>query len=193
MTPTPIQDRLAELGKRATNGLGAAPVLDRLAQPVADGVGQALDGHDSTRGLLGGRWLGHALHPLLVAVPIGAWTSALVLEATRGEDAGSTVDALLALGVATAVPSAAAGLSDWQERAGDESVRRIGIAHAAANVTGTVCFGLAALASRGGALRRGSMLLGLATVGVGGYLGGHLAYVEGAQVQSAPLGEPAPL
>src|SRR5204863_9401585 len=55
---------------------------------------------------------------------------------------------------------------------------------AAANATGLVLFGASLAARWGGARARGKLLAlaGMGAVGVGGYLGGHLAYAEGVGV-----------
>jgi hypothetical protein len=36
------------------------------------------------RELLGGRWLGHSLHPLLTDLPLGCWSSASLLDLLGG-------------------------------------------------------------------------------------------------------------
>ena len=37
---------------------------------------------------LSGTWLGHALHPLLTDLPIGTWTSAVLLDWLGGQGGG---------------------------------------------------------------------------------------------------------
>ena len=56
--------------------------------------------------LLSGTPLGHPLHPLLVAIPLGSWTSALLLDVLGEEEAAQT---LTGLGVLAAIPTAARG------------------------------------------------------------------------------------
>jgi hypothetical protein len=34
----------------------------------------------AAKDVLSGVWLGHALHPILTDIPIGAWTSSVVLD-----------------------------------------------------------------------------------------------------------------
>lgn len=129
---------------------------------------------------LRGAWLGHPVHPVLVTVPIGAWVSAAVLDLTGKHAAARQV---VALGLA-AVPSAVlAGLADYTDL--DIAQRRVGVVHAAANTVAT------ALAVSSFACRRadrhaaGAALnaLGVVATGVGGALGGHLAYAQGAGVR----------
>src|SRR5690349_9067538 len=74
--------------------------LDGLAAVVRKAV-RALPlgrGRDALRGL----WLGHPVHPVLVQVPIGAWTSAGVLDLLPGESRAAR--RLVALGLVSAVP-----------------------------------------------------------------------------------------
>ena len=65
-------------------------------------------------------WLGHPLHPLLTDLPIGFWTSAFVLDLVGGPGSRDASRQLVAWGVVSAVPTAAAGLADWPglDRAG---------------------------------------------------------------------------
>jgi hypothetical protein len=80
------------------------------------------------RGWLAGTWLGHPLHPFLVSVPIGCWTSASLLDALGQRQAART---LIGAGAVSAVPTAIAGLSDWLDTSGAE--RRVGFVHLTAN------------------------------------------------------------
>lgn len=102
--------------------------LDAFAE-AADRTIAPLLGTRPARYVLGGGWLGHPVHPLLVTLPIGSWTSALLLDLT-GNDA-DTARKLVGFGALTAVPSALTGWSDWTQASG--SARRVGVAHAAAN------------------------------------------------------------
>jgi hypothetical protein len=54
--------------------------------------------------ILGGMWLGHPLHPVLTDVPIGCWTSAVVLDLLGGTGSRKAAQRLIGLGVAAAVP-----------------------------------------------------------------------------------------
>nr|MDT0661189.1 Rieske (2Fe-2S) protein [Micromonospora sp. DSM 115978] len=137
------------------------------------------------RDVLHGVWLGHPLHPALVQVPIGAWTSAAVLDLLPGQRRPATV--LIAVGVAGALPAAASGANDWAELSRDQ--RRVGLVHAAANAIATTLYAGSLLARLTGRHRTGRTLgfLGLVAVNGGAYLGGHLAYKQAAGVsQAAP-------
>jgi nitrite reductase/ring-hydroxylating ferredoxin subunit/uncharacterized membrane protein len=133
------------------------------------------------RDLLHGTTQGHPLHPALVQVPVGAFISTAVLDLLPGARRSSTT--LIALGVASAVPSVAAGLVDWSELTKDR--QRLGLVHAAANAVGVSLY-TASLATR---LRGGSGrtlgYAGLTVVSLGAYLGGHLSYARGAGVSHA--------
>jgi nitrite reductase/ring-hydroxylating ferredoxin subunit/uncharacterized membrane protein len=125
---------------------------------------------------LHGTWLGHALHPMLVTVPIGSWTTAAVLDlvgARRGADTA------IGFGVLAALPTAASGLADWSYTEGKP--RRLGFAHAAANSAALLCYGTSWLARRSGHRGLGMLLstMGLTCVGIGGYLGGEISYSLG--------------
>jgi nitrite reductase/ring-hydroxylating ferredoxin subunit len=130
--------------------------------------------------------LGHPLHPSLVLLPLGAWLSAGILDALRINGRAPTV--LIGVGSAGAVPAAVTGLNDWSSLSREQ--RRVGLVHATAN---TIALGLhvaSLVARQRGDIRRarGLSQAGLAAVGVGGFLGGHLAYAQAAAVnQAEPL------
>ena len=131
--------------------------------------------------VLSGSPIGHPLHPLLVTVPIGAWTSALVLDLTGDEDGARR---LTALGVLAAAPTAIAGWSDWRYTVGGE--RRVGLVHAVANGAAVAAYGFSWLARRRGNHVSGVAwsVAGGAMLGVGGWLGGHLSYALGVGVDT---------
>jgi len=143
---------------------------DRLAGVVNFAVGPA-------KSLLSGTWLEHPLHPLLTDLPVGCWTGAVVLDLFGGAAGEGAVQPLVAFGALAAVPAAVSGLSDWADSYGGE--RRVGLVHAAVNVTGLGLFAASLLAGR---RARRMRLLGLAAVSAGGYLGGHLSYARGLGV-----------
>jgi nitrite reductase/ring-hydroxylating ferredoxin subunit/uncharacterized membrane protein len=134
---------------------------------------------------LSGTWLGHPVHPLLILLPLGTWTSAVLLDWVGGKDSNTAADLLIGTGLASAVPTVATGYSDWADtEPGNDPVRRIGFIHAAFNATAVLLFGASLGARAGGSRTRGKLLAlaGLSSVGVGGYLGGHLTYAEGVGV-----------
>lgn len=169
--------------------IGTTSNLDKVAEPVAARVSQVL-GRQPLKDLLSGTWLGHPAHPMLTDVPIGAWTSSFVLDLVGGKRARPAADKLVAFGVVTAVPTAAAGLSDWSDTYGPD--RRIGLVHAGANVAAVLCYGLSWLARRRDRRARGVALgiLGAAVASGGAYLGGHLSFRRGVNVDRNAWEEP---
>jgi nitrite reductase/ring-hydroxylating ferredoxin subunit/uncharacterized membrane protein len=137
--------------------------------------GQAAD-------LLHGVPFGQPAHPAVVRLPIGCWTSAVLLDwlGGRGREAGRASAILLAAGVAAALPAAATGLADWS--ALHIHQQRVGLAHAIAQTGATLLFTGSLLARAAGRRGDGVALAagGLATATVGGYLGGYLAMRLGA-------------
>ena len=155
--------------------------LDRVAQPIADRV-SALFQRAQLKDVLSGSWFGHPLHPLLTDLPIGSWTSAMLLDLVGGRRAQPAADVLVAVGIAAAVPTAVTGLSDWSDLGTED--RRIGLVHAAANSV-AVSFYVASFVARRRGRRTSGVLLGLAGASAataGGFLGGHLVYRRGAGV-----------
>ncbi|KUJ47733.1 MULTISPECIES: Rieske (2Fe-2S) protein [Micromonospora] len=153
--------------------------LDRFGDRLQRAVQGTLRGQ-RVRDLLHGVWLGHPLHPAMVQVTVGSWMSAAVLDLLPGQRRAAT--ALIAVGTASAVPSAVAGLNDWAALARDQ--RRVGLVHAASNSVALVLYGgsLAARLSGRHGLGRTLGFLGLSAASAGAYIGGHLAYKQGAQV-----------
>ena len=158
-----------------------ASALDAIARPLSKKVAAVIP-RGVVKDALSGTWMGHPLHPMLTDVPIGAWTSAMILDLLGREEDEQASARLVGLGVLTALPTAVTGVSDWSDTLGED--RRLGLVHAAANVVAVGVYGLSWFARRNGEQRRG-VALGLAgaTVAtVGGYLGGHLAWRNGVNV-----------
>ena len=156
-------------------------VLDKVAKPLAETVGCAVRPR-VVRNLVSGTNMGHPLHPVLTDLPIGAWMMSALLDAAGGPAAEEAADLLVTAGVVAAVPTAAAGLNDWSDTSGPET--RVGLVHAALNTTALSLY-LASLIARARGRRRGGKTLSLAGLGVllgGGYLGGHLSFVRGVNV-----------
>ena len=153
---------------------GAADAIRRAVRALPLGGG---------RDVLRGLWLGHPLHPALVQVPIGAWTSAAVLDLLPGESRAARL--MVAVGLAGAGPAALAGWVDWAEQRPPQA--RVGLVHAAANITAVAAYAgsLAARLKGRPVLGRALGFTGLTVATVGGVLGGHLAYRQGAGVSHA--------
>jgi nitrite reductase/ring-hydroxylating ferredoxin subunit/uncharacterized membrane protein len=161
------------------------PGLEELASTLQTAVRGAFrgDAGREVKNALHGTWLGHPLHPALVAVPLGAWAVALVLDALeslggRGElRAGA--DAAVAVGLIGAVGSAVTGLTDWSET--DDRGKRIGAVHGFLNVTATALYTTSYLLRKKKSSRQSGValsMLGYAISSLSAYLGGHVAFGE---------------
>ncbi|MFD5268962.1 Rieske 2Fe-2S domain-containing protein [Streptomyces sp. NPDC058335] len=165
-------------------------LLDRLereprADPVIDALREGVRALPLGRGrdVLHGRWLGHPVHPLMVQVPIGSWLSAAVLDLRPGRSREAGL--LVGVGLAAAAPAAFAGAVDWAEL--HRQQQRVGLVHALSN-TAAVGLYAASLACRvkgREAAGRAYGFLGLTAVGLGGMLGGHLAYRQASGANHA--------
>ena len=133
--------------------------------------------------LLSGTWMGHPAHPMLTDLPIGAWASAVILDVMGNQTTAPTADALVGLGVLTALPTAVTGLNDLADIV-DREERTIGTAHAIGNVTAVVLYGASYLTRRRGRRDIGTALAlaGTTALTASGFLGGHLAYRKGVGV-----------
>lgn len=157
-----------------------ADFLDRPADALAELTEKVLGGTVATN-LLSGTPIGHPVHPLIVAVPLGSWTSAVVFDLTGDEEAATT---LTGVGLLAVAPAVLTGLSDWCYTSGGE--RRVGFVHALFNSAAVLAY-----AGSWVARRRGHHVAGIAWSGVGGlaltaggWLGGHLAYALGVGVDT---------
>jgi nitrite reductase/ring-hydroxylating ferredoxin subunit/uncharacterized membrane protein len=175
---------IARLLERVTATLERAEVLDRPAD-----AGQQLTSRlkaGPVKDLLSGTPAGHPLHPVLVTVPISALTGAVTLDVLGGNAAASR--RLIGLTVLSAVPAAAAGLSDWSETRGAE--RRVGVVHALLNVAGLGLLTASWVARGRGSGGRLLSTAGLGVIGVSGWLGGHLSYAFGVGVDTTAFQRP---
>jgi nitrite reductase/ring-hydroxylating ferredoxin subunit/uncharacterized membrane protein len=158
------------------------PAIDRVAEPLSKAVRGAYESAgpagQRAKYAVHGVWLGHPLHPVMTDVPLGAWTTALVLDAAARHDPGMRRAATFAmgLGLAGAVGAAVSGLTDWSETDGQS--RRAGLVHGLLNITATALFATAFVVRR-----RDSHDCGRAAAWVGytialgaAYLGGDLVY-----------------
>jgi nitrite reductase/ring-hydroxylating ferredoxin subunit/uncharacterized membrane protein len=179
-TRTPIGHDLLER-------IATTDAIDGPAKVIAQKV-RDLTEPPEIKDALSGTWLGHPVHPLLIALPLGSWISAVLLDWLGGEGSESSADRLVAAGLLGAVPTVATGYSDWADtEVASDTVRRLGAVHAALNASAAGLFAASLAARTSGARGRGKLLAlaGLSAVGAAGYLGGHLAYAEGVGVNVA--------
>ncbi len=179
------------IGHDLLERLASLEAVDGPAKQLAKAV-RGLKAPAKVNEALSGTWLGHPVHPLLILLPMGSWTSAVLLDWLGGEDAETAASLLVGAGLAGAVPTVATGYADWADtEPASDTVRRIGIVHAAFNATAVALFSASLAARASGSRGRGKLLAlaGLGSVGVGGYLGGHLTYAEGVGVNMATFEE----
>jgi nitrite reductase/ring-hydroxylating ferredoxin subunit/uncharacterized membrane protein len=163
--------------------------LDRVSELLQRAVRSAVPQESELKDLLSGTWLGHPLHPPLTDVVIGTWTSALLLDLLGDERAQEAADRLVGAGILAAVPTAAAGLSDFAELRGRS--RRVGGAHALGNTTALILHSLSLAARLRGDRGRGRALsaLGYGVASFSAWLGGHLSFAQGVGVNQTVFEE----
>ena len=191
------------------------PALDGPVRVLSDALVRALPSGTRLDDVLHGVPFGQPAHPALVRLPLGCWTSAVLLDYLPGARlaAGGGLQrwpgvqripglqrlselqglpgtrqastALLAAGLTAALPSAATGLADWS--ALHRHQQRVGLVHAIAQGSATTLFGVSLLARLSGRHKTGKALslAGLAAASAGAYLGGHLALRLGAGASHA--------
>lgn len=164
--------------------------LDQVAGTLAKAVERTAPAGSPVNEALSGTALGHPLHPPLTDVVIGAWTSAVALDWLGGKRGRPAADSLVALGVLSVLPTAAAGLNDWATL--DGPTRRLGLVHATTNVAATGLFATSWIARKAGRrfLGKSLALAGYGTVSVGAFLGGHLSFRRGVGVDHTAFLEP---
>ncbi|NKX55815.1 Rieske 2Fe-2S domain-containing protein [Arthrobacter mobilis] len=167
---------------KALNWLETAKILDAPASGVQRLVHAVLP-RGWVKDLLHGVPQGHPLHPVLVQLPIGTWSSAVLLDLFPGT--GKAAKLLVGTGLASSLPTALAGLADFSEL--HRQHRRVGLVHAGANILGTAVFAASLVQRARGYDGAGRQLarLGLLLVAAGGSLGGHLAYHQAAGANHA--------
>jgi nitrite reductase/ring-hydroxylating ferredoxin subunit/uncharacterized membrane protein len=166
------------------------PGLDAAADALGSAVGGAYDAagpaKQPLKDALNGTWLGHALHPAITDIPVGAWTAALVMD-VLGERRGARI--AVGVGLLGAVGAATTGLTDWADTYGKP--RRLGVVHAALNGTATLLYGASWLA-RGKADGAGILLstLGYGIVSLSALYGGMISLDLQVGVNHANFAEP---
>src|SRR5438132_14434283 len=114
---------------KSTNSLSRIadqPALDSIAEPLSQAIHYAYNSAgpagQQAKNALHGVWLRHPLHPVFTDLPIGSWTTGLVLDviAARTNDGAMerAADVAIGVGLAGAAASAMTGLADWSETSG---------------------------------------------------------------------------
>jgi nitrite reductase/ring-hydroxylating ferredoxin subunit/uncharacterized membrane protein len=166
----------------AAERLEQAHALDPVVRRLSDRVVRALPTGPKADALHGVPF-GQPVHPALVRLPLGCWTSAVLLDLCRGPDRAARL--LIGAGLAVTGPAAATGLADWSALHNDQ--QRVGLVHAVCQAGAAALF-LGSLAARAAGRGRSGRWLsggGLAVATAGSYLGGHLALRLGAGASHA--------
>jgi len=160
--------------------------LDRWADQIQGllhtGVDQGGPAAVRFKNWLNGVWLGHPLHPALTSVVLGAWATGTMLDLIGSRRAA---DAAMTVGVLSAVPTAWSGAADWSDTS--DMPRRTGLVHALLNSAGLTCMLGSLFARRNDkrALGIGLSTCGLFVSGISAWLGGHLVFSLGTNVNRA--------
>lgn len=138
---------------------------------------------------------GHPYHPMLVAVPIGAWVASLVFDigSHLSSDSGALAQGsvwLIAIGVVGALAAASTGFLDLLAIPTGTRAFRTCIVHMSLNLLVTVCYVLGFVwrlgdYGQGRAVGAGQLALSVASLiilSVAGFLGGRMAYRYGVRV-----------
>jgi nitrite reductase/ring-hydroxylating ferredoxin subunit/uncharacterized membrane protein len=156
--------------------------LDRFADLAQRVISRLVPQESVRKDLLSGTWLGRPLHPVLTDVVIGSWTSASALDVLGDKKTKQAADQLVFIGTLAALPTIAAGLSDWAELWGAQ--QRVGSVHAVGNAT-AVSLQVFSIKARRSGKRKKACLLSLTAMVIAGAsanLGGYLSFVKGVGV-----------
>jgi uncharacterized membrane protein len=164
--------------------------IDRAADPIQDVVRSAMKKAPGLASFLHGNWLGHPLHAALVALPVGAWSTGLMLDAIAAKNRKyrRAADTVTAIGLAGAGAAILPGLADWGHTEG--GAKRVGFVHATLNTVIAGLYGGSVYARARGSRKAG---VGLAIAGytlaiASAWLGGELAYRFAVGVRPQPSG-----
>lgn len=182
MKPLPTLERVVESLEGAHQLDAAAKQLRKPAYKLPRWAADILHGVP----------IGHPLHPAVILVPIGAYTSAAVLDAMPGNEDAARI--LVGVGLASTAPAVFSGYADWSKLLTEQS--RVGLVHATVNATASGLYLASFIQRSRGRHTSGRMLgwAGYSVVMLGGFIGGHLSYRQTAGADHAwsvpPLVEP---
>ncbi|MGW1346730.1 DUF2231 domain-containing protein [Kribbella sp. NPDC002412] len=136
---------------------------------------------------------GHPFHPVLVAVPIGAWVASVVFDLVALISTDEAVFAegaywLVGIGVVGALLAAVFGLIDLLAIPRGTKVFRTGLTHMTLNLIVVALFVISFAIRAGQGSEEASVagfvlsLFGVGILGASGWLGGQLAYHYGVRV-----------
>lgn len=153
---------------------------DQLQAAILEIYDQAGEEGRKVKNFMHGTWLGHPLHPLLVDIPMGAWTVAAlldVLELSGVDRYTKGADAAVCIGLTGALSAAVAGLTDWTGTEG--KAKKIGLLHGLLNLTATGLYATSIILRKIKLTRKAGIMasfLGYAITTAAGYLGGKMVF-----------------
>ncbi len=163
--------------------IGNQKWLESAADPISKAVRNTFVGDTgkAIKNALHGTWFGHPLHPALVAIPLGAWTVAAILDSMESlsgrKELGAGADAAVAIGIFGALGSAMTGATDWSET--DGRGKTIGLLHGLLNLGATALYTTSLFMRKKERSNAVALsMLGFAISSAAGYLGGHLVFGE---------------
>ena len=182
----------------ALSRLTNQPALDAVATPLSEAIrgayGSAGPAGQVAKNAMHGVWLGHPLHPVFTDVPLGAWTTGLVLDAVGSMNGDRAMhraaDVAIAVGLAGAAGAAVTGLTDWSETSGHS--QRTGLVHGLLNIAATTLYAAAFILRRNGSRSSGQTCAWAGySVAIGAaWLGGDLVYGQRTGVTHAAVEGP---
>jgi len=151
------------------------------------------------KNFLNGTWLEHPLHPVLTAIPIGAWLMVIALDLAalifRVPNLGWASGFAIGIGTLGALAAIVTGFLDWEDVNPRELT--VGLVHAIVNITATILFAISFFWRWGNHWQidignAALAIIGYLIVSVGGFLGGTLVFRMGTMVnRNAFVSEPA--
>ena len=136
---------------------------------------------------------GHPFHPIIVTIPIGAWSAALFFDLSSkvvddGAALGRAAWWLIGIGIVGAALAALFGFLDYLTIPAGTSAKRTATLHMVLNVAALALFGSSFAIRRGDAAietEMGPIVVSVVALGIlaaSGWLGGRLAYRYGVRV-----------
>jgi nitrite reductase/ring-hydroxylating ferredoxin subunit/uncharacterized membrane protein len=168
--------------------------LDAVAEPLQRTASALLHRNAGTlklKSMLNGTPLRHRAHPAIIIWPLGAWTTAVLLDVLDATSSGrkqrgyrASADAAIAFGIAGTFPAAMTGTADWVDLY--DHHRRVGTAHGLLNTVALACFSTSYALRIARPRQRGAAWtlagLGYGALLASGALGGELVYTLGTNV-----------
>ncbi len=161
--------------------------LDGVAKSIARALTAFWNFARPLQSLMNGTWLGHAIHPILTDVVVGAWTITLLFDVVGffvpSAGLGPAAEIALWLGVLTGLGAIATGATDWKDGYGEEL--RLGFVHALIMTATTLIYVVSGLIRLGAVDSDGARIVaivGYVVLTAGSYLGGEMAMAFGSMV-----------